>query len=311
MFLLGDHALGEHLVQHVLLPPLVPLLGGPHFALLVLHPGQGIGAVAGGVVGDGNEAGALGQVQLGHGLAEIGVGGGTHPLAPAAQGNDVEVPGDGVLFRVVLGEAQGTDDLGDLALDGGLVIAGEVFDELLGDGGAAGDVPAGEHVQHGLGRALPVHAGVGPEPLVLDGHGGVDQILGDVVIVHPDGAGVAEEGDQLLVLPGVRVGVIHHAVLPQGEVVQAQVGHGEDHRFDIHGGKAAQNGPRTQEHQQQSAQDEGQPSVLPAAPAGTAGVALPQRGSAAAVGVLRLPAGMAAGGIVAVFIKRAVGMILI
>ena len=305
---LGDHALGQHLVQHILLPPLVPLLGIPHLALLVLHPGQGIGAVAGGVVGDGNEAGALGQVQLGHGLAEIGVGGGTHPLAPAAQGNDVEVPGDGVLFRVVLGEAQGTDDLGDLALDGGLVIAGEVFDELLGDGGAAGDVPAGEHVQHGLGRALPVHAGVGPEPLVLDGHGGVDEILGDVVIVHPDGAGVAEEGDQLLVLPGVRVGVIHHAVLPQGEVVQAQVGHGEDHRFDIYGGKAAQDGPCAQEYQQQSAQDKGQPSVFPARPAGAAP---PRRGPAVFVGVLRLPAGMAAGGIVAVFIKRAVGMILI
>ena len=48
-----------------------------------------------------------------------------------------EIVGNGILLGVVLGEAQGPDDLGNLALDGGLVIAGDVLDELLGDGGAA------------------------------------------------------------------------------------------------------------------------------------------------------------------------------
>ena len=34
------------------------------------------------------------------------------------------------------------------------------FAQLLGDGGAAGDILAGEHGKHGLGGALPVYAGV-------------------------------------------------------------------------------------------------------------------------------------------------------
>ena len=250
---LGDLLLLEHLAQDDLLAVLVPLLAVPQLALGVFHPGGGVGAVLGGVVGDGNKAGALGQGQIGGGLAEILFGGRSHALTAAAQGDDVEVELQNDILIILGVHIQRPEDLGDLTLDGGLVVIGQVFDELLGDGGAALDVSAGEHAEHRLGGAPPVHAVVGPEPPVLNGHGGVFQILGHVLVVHPLRAGDAEHLAKLLVLSGVLVLIVHDAVFVQGEAVQVHVGVGQDHIDDIHRSEAAHDGAGGHKDEQQGA----------------------------------------------------------
>ena len=71
---LRDIALLEHLIEDDLLALLVLLLG------IV----RDIGVIPGGVVGDTDEAGTLGQIQLGHRLAKVSQGGGTHTVAVLA-----------------------------------------------------------------------------------------------------------------------------------------------------------------------------------------------------------------------------------
>ena len=252
VLLLGDIALIQHLMEDQLLAVLVPLHRGPHLPLAVGHPGQGVGAVLGGVVGDADEAGALGQGQLRHGLSKILLRRGAHALTAGAQGDDIQiVQQDGVL-AVGLVHIQGPEDLGDLPLDCHVIFICEVFDELLGDGGAALDISAGEHAHHRLGGAPPVHAVVGVEPAVLDGHRRVLQILGDLLKIHPLRAGVAEDLAQLLVLPAVIL-VVHDAVLVEGEVVHVHLGLGQDVVADVDRRKTAHNGPRSDGHQQNGA----------------------------------------------------------
>ena len=61
----GDLALVQHLVEHHLLAVLVPLAGVPYLiGVHALGAGEGVGAVFGGVVGNADQAGALGQGQL-------------------------------------------------------------------------------------------------------------------------------------------------------------------------------------------------------------------------------------------------------
>ena len=285
VLLLGDIALVQHLVEDQLLAVLVPLHRGPHLPLAVGHPGQGVGAVLGGVVGDADEAGALGQGQLGHRLAEVLLRRGPHALTAGAQGADVQVVQQNGVLAVGLVHIQGGEDLLDLSGHRHLVLLGEVFDGLLGDGGAALDVAAGEHAHHRLGSAPPVHAVVGVEPAVLDGHRRVLQILGDLLKIHPLRAGVAEDLAQLLVLPAVIL-VVHDAVLVEGEVVHVHLGLGQDVVADVDRREAAHNGPRSDGHQQNGTdhpQSRAPRAPLPAlfAPAGLRGAAA---GTAAAAG---------------------------
>ena len=93
-----------------------------------------------------------------------------------------------------------------------------------------------------------------PEPLVLNGHGGVDEVLGYLIHAHPYGAGHVEEGGHLLILPGGLVLVVHNAVLPHGEVVGAQVGNWDNHLVYVDRGEAAQQRPGTQPDEDQGAQ---------------------------------------------------------
>ena len=150
---------------------------------------------------------------------------------------------------------QGAEDLGDLSLDGGLIIIGQVFNELLGDGGAALDIAAGKHAHHRLGGTPPVHAVVLPEPAVLDGHGGVLEVLGHILIVHPLGVGDAEYLAQFFILSGTLVLIVHHTVLVHIEAGEIHVGLRENHVDNIHCRKAGQESAGGQENQQQRADD--------------------------------------------------------
>ena len=289
VLLLGDVPLLEHLVQNELLAVLVPLLGVPQLPLAVGHLGQGVRAVFGGVIGDGNEAGTLGQGQLRHRLSEIFFGGSPHTLAAGAQGDDIQIPQQRGVLVIVPVKLQRTEDLRHLPLHRGLIVLRQVLDELLGDGGAALDVSAGEHTEHRLGGAPPVHPVVLQEAPVLNGDRRIFQILRDLLILHPLGADGGEHLSQLLILAAVIL-IVHHAVFPQGDVPQVQRSLREDDRPDVDRPEAAQDGPGGHGDEQQGT-DHPQCQSAPAAPLFRAAgpVSGPLAGAAAGPGPAFLP----------------------
>ena len=290
ILLLADVALVQHLIQDQLLTVLVPLDRGPHLPLAVGHPGQGVGPVPGGVVGDGNEAGALSQGQIRHGLVKVPLCRRTHTLTAGPQRDHVQVvEQDGILVILLL-QLQSPEDLGHLPLDGSLIFLGDILNHLLGNGGSALNIPTGEHAEHRLGRAPPVHAVVGVEPAVLNGHRRILQILGNFVKFHPLGAGGAQHLPQLLVLP-VRILVVHDAVFVQVDAGQIQIRIGQNGVADVHRRKAAHKSSGGNGHQQNGAND---PQSGAAAAASPLLPAAPVLGRGAAAGV-RVTAGAGPG----------------
>ncbi len=270
-----------HLRQDGLLPGLVELSVGPHRAAVIgvlrpavlthVVPGEGVelalrvlalvahhvhhavGRVEGRVVGDAGQAGTLGQGELGDILPEVVFGGGLHAVAAVAQIDIVQVGLQNLLFLIVVFQLQGGENLQNLSGDGDVVVFREIFNQLLGDGGAALDVVPGKHIDEAGSRALPVHPLVGPEALVLDGHNGVDQVLRDVLIGHNLPVFGAHQGLQLHQLPGVFVLVIDHRIFVHGVRGQVQIGLGHHHCFHIDRRIADQKRPGDNAHQQQGA----------------------------------------------------------
>ena len=154
-------------------------------------------------------------------------------------------------------QTQGPENLQNLPLDRHLLLGGQVLDELLGDGGAALDVTTGKHGQHASGCADPVHAVVLPEAVVLNGDGGVDEVLGNVLILHPDAVAVrAVDGAQLL-KAAAAVGVIHGAGEGHiyNKVAQIQIGLRHDHLLNIDRRKAGQKRAGGDAHQKERTQN--------------------------------------------------------
>ena len=178
-----------------------------------------------------------------------------HTVALVAQIDGVQVHLQDLVLAVVLLQGQGPVHLGHLALDGVLVIAGDVLDELLGDGGAALGIAVGEGAEHGPQGAVPIHAVVGLEALVLNGNGGVTQDLGDGVEVHPNAVFIAEQGlvhDRLLGLGVLIVQLRGHLLVILGHVHlhmplqgRVDVGHEDPH----------ENGGGQHDDQQDGSQD--------------------------------------------------------
>ena len=219
--LLGDMAQLQHPVQNQLLPLLVQLPGGPVDILPIPLHIVGVvveGVVEGGIVDDGHQAGTLRQAQLADVLAEVALGGSGDTVELEAEGDAVEVEGDDLLLGVALLKLQGPEDLPDLPLDGDVRVVRNVPQELLGDGGPAPGAPAREGLDHGRGGAVPVHAAVLPEPVVLDVHQGLDQVVRQVAVLD----------DPPVAVTGVE-GFIDHP-LPGGVVLDIDgggLGHGQ------------------------------------------------------------------------------------
>ena len=155
-------------------------------AVVLTAPVRPQGIVQRGVVGDGDQTGALRQRQLRHVLIEVGQRRRHHAVAAAAEVHLVEVRLQNLVLFVALLQIQSAVDLRDLALHGVLVVAGDVLHQLLGDGGAALDISAEQGAEDGAGGAVPVHAVVLVKALVLNGHHSLLQVLGDLVQVGPD-----------------------------------------------------------------------------------------------------------------------------
>ena len=144
------------------------------------------GAVLAGVVGNADQAGALGQRQLADALAEIGAGRRLHAGAGLAQIDAVQIRFQDLILVIALLQLQRPVDLRHLTLDGDLIIAGDVFDQLLGDGGTALYAPSRQGTEDGAHRTDEVHALVLFKALVLNGDGGILHVLGNVLQIDPD-----------------------------------------------------------------------------------------------------------------------------
>ena len=150
----------------------------------------------------------------------------------------VEIEGEDVLLGVFGVKVQGPADLPELALDRDLRIPGHVPHQLLGDGGAALGIAPGGAGEHGPGGAVPVHALVLPEAVVLNGHHGLDEAVGQVAVLDelPVALAGVERPQDLLLSIGVLVvdgGGQGHGHLLNGDLAQGgdevgvDVGHEE------------------------------------------------------------------------------------
>ena len=181
VFLLGQVALLLHFVQDAELAVAVPPRAVPFLPLVHIDTG-GVGVKHGGVVGDADKAGTFRHGQVLQFLAEVGRRRALDTEAALAQIDLVQIPlHDQVLIIFPL-KHLGTENLHDLSLNGNALFLGHVLDQLLGNGGAAElGVAAKEHIGTGFDGGDPVHALVLIKPLILDGNGGIDQGLGNLV----------------------------------------------------------------------------------------------------------------------------------
>src|SRR5699024_3898646 len=151
-----------------------------------------------------------------------------------------------LVFVIVFFQLQSLENLQKLSLDGDIVVLGDVLDELLGDGGAAeGVFHAQEHVHESAYSAVPVHALVGIEVVILNGHGGVLHVQGDLVQGDPLPALRAVKGGELLVV-AVVVRIPDGAGEGDGHVLQGQGQLRRQAGFDIIGKDAGKQKSRAQ-----------------------------------------------------------------
>lgn len=228
-----DDVFRTHFVQDGLLADLVQLPGGDLGAVL---PGVGDviqGPEEGGVVGNGDNTGALRQAQVLGVLAKVELGRRLDAVAALPQVDVVQVLLQDILFPVVLLKFQGPENLPDLPVDIGLVVLCHVFQHLLGQGGPTVAAVSGGQLQHRSGSTLPVHALVLEKPLVLNGHGGLPQVGGHLVEAHQDT--VFRAVDALEFLPRTRllILIIDEGAELHGVVLRPHRHVGGDHRVDI------------------------------------------------------------------------------
>ena len=220
IFFVRQVALVVHLAEHVQLAVAVPLRAVALLAFVLVNA-LGIGVEEGRVIGDADEAGALGGGQALQLLAEIFRRRALDAVAAPTQIDLIEVILHNEVFVVLLFKELSPENLHHLPLDGDALLLGQVLHQLLGDGGAAELlIAAEEHIQAGLHRGNPVHTLMLIEPLILNGHRRVNHGLGDLVQAGPLPVG---GGVNLLELLNIAA-VIH--IINKGGTGQVIVVHG-------------------------------------------------------------------------------------
>ena len=207
---LGEIAVLLHLFQDEFLTHFVEVPGRLDAAVILLKLFLKEGIIEGWVVGDAYDGGALRHAQFADVLAEISLGGGLDAVGPRAEIDRVQVVGDDVLLAHALLVLQGPADLPELPAHGDVCVIVHLPQQLLGDGGAAPGVSVEQGVPDGGDGAHPVHAVMLPEPVVLNGDQRVDEVPGNLAVLHqlPVAAGViavvieGEEGGPVLVVDG-------------------------------------------------------------------------------------------------------------
>ena len=242
-----DVAVFFHLAQH----------NGPALGILFGEPLQ---VIAVGIFNDAGDGGTFRQRQLVQLLVEIGLGRLLHTVRTLAEVDGVQVHLQDVVLFILLLQFQRTHDLTQLALDRSILVIGEVFDQLLGDGTAA----AGEVVQHtcpvdgSADGALPVDTLVGVEAVVLHRDKGQLQLLGDVLQIHPNTVFHAVQRAELYFFTGFGIGVVDKAGQVQPVAVQIDLHIIADVFVDVDGKHHAADGGGGQSHQQNGQDQEAQ-----------------------------------------------------
>src|SRR5690606_40142951 len=141
------------------------------------------GGEPGGLLDHRGQVGALGDGEVADVLAEVGAGGGLHAVGAAAEVDRVEVLLQRPVLRLGLVDLDRDHDLFGLADDRALLAEADVVvaDELLGDGGAALELPPGDGGPDGAGGALDGDAAVFVEGAVFGGDDGRADVLGHLV----------------------------------------------------------------------------------------------------------------------------------
>ena len=172
-FFLGDEPVFGHLLQHCLLPG----LGGL---------GVGQGGVVVGALGDPGDHGTLGQIQIFHVFAEVGVGGGFYPVSPLAEVDLVHVHLQDLVLGVFLFDLEGNEGFMELPAQGLFLGQEVVLGQLLGDGAAPLDLAPPDIGVDGPADPPEVDASVFIEPDVFCRQERMLEVLGDFVDGHRD-----------------------------------------------------------------------------------------------------------------------------
>ena len=244
--LILDHSLLVHLLQHKQLP----------VAVVLQRPVADKGIIHRGIVCDGDEAGALRQSQVLGVLAEIHARGRLGTKAGLTEVGRVEVACKNLILIIPLFQLQRPVDLHHLALDSDLIVTRNVFDKLLGNGGAALHAPSGHCAEYGPNGALPVHALVRIKTLVLNGHNGLAQIIRDLVTGEEDAVFAVVEG--LVKLPFIGFPILGIHFRSKGHIVGGQIHlhlilHGP---VDIHGENDGEKDHGQHHHRENRSDDE-------------------------------------------------------
>ena len=148
VFVIGQCAVVVHLPEHILLPAAVLFLAGvdPLSGGIVGVAGKGVERLR--TLGNGCQTRCLCHVQLAGALAEIFLGGVLNAVGASAESDVVQIGFQNLVLGVGSLQLHGTEDLTNLTGGGLFAVAGDVFDELLGDGRTAliGVIDVNEHV---------------------------------------------------------------------------------------------------------------------------------------------------------------------
>ena len=181
VLLLRQISLIKHLIEDIHLAVFVSAGTVTNLPFIQIFTG-GIGIKQGRVIGDADQTGTFRDGKALQLLAEIGSSGGLDTIAALAQIDPVQVLLHDDILIVLLFQHLRTENLHDLTLHGDTLFICGIFDQLLGNGGAAElGITAKEHIGAGLHGCDPVHTLVLIEALVLNGNGGIDQRLGNLI----------------------------------------------------------------------------------------------------------------------------------
>ena len=170
---------------------------------------------------------ALGDRQVLHVLAEVGLARRLDAVGAAAEVDGVEVVAEDLVLGVLLGDLDRDDQFLVLAPQRGRVADEGVLDVLLGDRGAAA-VAAADLVPRGPRDADRVEAGVRVEAAVLGGEHGLAHVLRHGLDRHLRAVALLghEPGERVAVGVGEQRDLVVHHVVRRGDG-EDDVPHGE------------------------------------------------------------------------------------
>ena len=201
------------------------------FSFLVVF-GILIGVVPGRRVGDADDTCAFRCSQAFDFLTVIGSSSTADTAAALTQINKVQIKLKDLLFVIALFQLDRTEDLQHFTLHSNIISTlilrqQHIFDQLLGDTGAAYRVIAKEHSGTGFDGGHPVNALVFEKAVVLNGNSRMDHIFGNILNVCPGAAGCCKD---VLIFLDLTVGIhiIQVGVLFQFVSCNIHICHGQN-----------------------------------------------------------------------------------